>query len=443
MLGENVAALNFLDAKQPKYADGTPICSGTQSFFEPLPHHDVTFTYDAIVALALSACKALEESSTEERDIFSGQEHRDVFARKTSEFHGASGNVTLRSDFPTRTAESSYFVMVNLQIYDIPESNGVQIYFKGSPISQYFNTERSLWNQHGNATFIYSDGSTIPPSISKPHDNDMHRSNSISSLEVIAIVFISVAVIGVVITVSIFRKKLKQADSMWQIKSHELIFDNPPTVLGRGTYGLVLLAQYRGTKVAVKKVIPSNTRCKSRSKSLSNNQDISRVSCVITAESFKHEDNYSSTERQDEKSSHITRENLVSGNFGGTIKRKNDRVSIKSNLSLIMSGFSTTFKLKNRGQKVASSSRLKVDFILEMRTLSKLRHPCITTVMGAVVDPGYETMLIMEYMDHGSLYDMLHNKTMAFDGDILLSLLRDICQGVLFLHMANPKVIHG
>ena len=30
-------------------------------------------------------------------------------------------------------------------------------------------------------------------------------------------------------------------------------------------------------------------------------------------------------------------------------------------------------------------TRLKTDFIVEMRQLSKLRHPCITTVMGAVV----------------------------------------------------------
>ena len=31
------------------------------------------------------------------------------------------------------------------------------------------------------------------------------------------------------------------------------------------------------------------------------------------------------------------------------------------------------------------NSKLRADFIDEMRTLSKLRHPCITTVMGAVV----------------------------------------------------------
>jgi serine/threonine protein kinase len=88
-------------------------------------------------------------------------------------------------------------------------------------------------------------------------------------------------------------------------------------------------------------------------------------------------------------------------------------------------------------------SRLKKDFIAEMRHLSKLRHPCITTVMGAVISTKFEPMLVMEYMDHGSLYDILHNDSMIIDGEVVLPILRDIAQGVRFLHAASPKVIHG
>ena len=46
-------------------------------------------------------------------------------------------------------------------------------------------------------------------------------------------------------------------------------------------------------------------------------------------------------------------------------------------------------------------------------------------------------------MDHGSLHDMLHNETMVLDGEQLLPILKDISQGVRFLHAANPQVIHG
>ena len=46
-------------------------------------------------------------------------------------------------------------------------------------------------------------------------------------------------------------------------------------------------------------------------------------------------------------------------------------------------------------------------------------------------------------MDHGSLYDLLHNETMVIEGELLLPILRDISQGMRFLHSADPQVIHG
>lgn len=52
-------------------------------------------------------------------------------------------------------------------------------------------------------------------------------------------------------------------------------------------------------------------------------------------------------------------------------------------------------------------------------------------------------MLVMEFMDHGSLYDLLHNETMAIEGELLLPILQDIAKGVRFLHAADPQVIHG
>lgn len=88
-------------------------------------------------------------------------------------------------------------------------------------------------------------------------------------------------------------------------------------------------------------------------------------------------------------------------------------------------------------------SKLKADFIQEMRQLSKLRHPCIVQIMGAVISPRQEPMLVMEFMDHGSLYDLLHNETMTIEGELVLPILRDIVSGIRFLHAATPEVIHG
>lgn len=52
-------------------------------------------------------------------------------------------------------------------------------------------------------------------------------------------------------------------------------------------------------------------------------------------------------------------------------------------------------------------------------------------------------MLVMEYMDHGSLSDLLHNETLYIEPSTLLSVLWDIAEGMRFLHSAKPQVIHG
>jgi len=49
----------------------------------------------------------------------------------------------------------------------------------------------------------------------------------------------------------------------------------------------------------------------------------------------------------------------------------------------------------------------------------------------------------IDLQDHGSLYDLLTHPSMIIEGELLLPILRDISQGVRFLHAADPQVIHG
>lgn len=60
-----------------------------------------------------------------------------------------------------------------------------------------------------------------------------------------------------------------------------------------------------------------------------------------------------------------------------------------------------------------------------------------------MLERGSEPMLILEYMDHGSLYDVLHNDTMPIESNLLLHILQDVSQGVRFLHSSIPQVVHG
>lgn len=62
--------------------------------------------------------------------------------------------------------------------------------------------------------------------------------------------------------------------------------------------------------------------------------------------------------------------------------------------------------------------------------------------IGAVID-GNDPMLVMELMEHGSLYEVLQNPTILLEADLILHIVQDIAQGVRFLHSSNPPLIHG
>ncbi|KAG7373606.1 signal transduction histidine kinase [Nitzschia inconspicua] len=249
-----------------------------------------------------------------------------------------------------------------------------------------------------------------------------------------------------------FRRK--QADAVWSVDPKELQFLEPCQVVGRGTFGYVVLAEYRGTKVAVKKVLPpkkwsdnKKTKRKRRSTYQSDDAAIRCDTVVVAANNLElpvdTEDPPSTPERPN-PCLQTLRPNIPGfPSLEGTFAKsgENDTFTnygLKSLASRLNSWSNSTSAFKT------THEQLKRDFVREMRHLSKLRHPCITTVMGAVVSSKAEPMLVMEYMSLGSLYDVLRNESIELDIDEnTLPILQDIAQGVRFLHAASPQVIHG
>lgn len=63
--------------------------------------------------------------------------------------------------------------------------------------------------------------------------------------------------------------------------------------------------------------------------------------------------------------------------------------------------------------------------------------------MGITVDPQLNNLiLIMEYMKHGSLEDLLFKQHVNLSRSEVIRLALDIAQGVNYLHSQNPKVLH-
>ena len=50
---------------------------------------------------------------------------------------------------------------------------------------------------------------------------------------------------------------------------------------------------------------------------------------------------------------------------------------------------------------------------------------------------------VMELMKHGSLHDMLSNKTIEFDLEMVLEIVKSVVQGMLYLHNAHPPILHN
>lgn len=144
----------------------------------------------------------------------------------------------------------------------------------------------------------------------------------------------------------------------------------------------MLLGEYRGTQVAVKRVIPpkdekqkggardSALRGKSGATNLRNMLDPSSKLPSNEASSASSEVPADPSHSED----HTTSEHNGPSSWAGM-----------GAASGLLSGSRTGKSMRNntaKPKKGPTYKQLKDEFVKEMRYLSKLRHPCVTTVMG-------------------------------------------------------------
>mmetsp|Transcript_28581 Transcript_28581/g.69258 ORF Transcript_28581/g.69258 Transcript_28581/m.69258 type:complete len:202 (+) Transcript_28581:175-780(+) len=162
------------------------------------------------------------------------------------------------------------------------------------------------------------------------------------------------------------KKKEREANSLWIVKRKDLAFSEPPTVIGHGSFGYVLQAEYRGSKVAIKRALPPSSK---KGGSGSGSADTiqfgspatrlgSRDGSMPLKVSFDLESGDGSgatdQEQDQEQSPHA--------------EQKSARRRTRSSQSMMMTK--------------GGSRKTKQLIMEEMRVLSTLRHPNITTLMG-------------------------------------------------------------
>ncbi|KAK3089914.1 hypothetical protein FSP39_007623 [Pinctada imbricata] len=78
---------------------------------------------------------------------------------------------------------------------------------------------------------------------------------------------------------------------------------------------------------------------------------------------------------------------------------------------------------------------------IEMKTMRDMRHTNVNSFIGACIDPP-AFMILTEYCAKGSLQDILENETVKLDDMFIASLIKDMIQGVLFIH-STELYFHG
>ena len=318
----------------------------------------------------------------------------------------------------------------------------------------------------------------------------------VSSVLFFTLMAAHIVAIGIIFGIWYLGYKKRQNDQLWLINVEELHFDDPVEVIGQGSFGVVLAAEYRGTRVAIKRALPpasktskaprsdgsrgsvskdgggsrgsvSKDNCTSAEVCSSNSRDCESSDLEAPTQKDSKPGIYSSSVIESIGNCSISMSAGVSG-VGGleflediSFGHKKTRLEImfpwffpeqkgryKANILGDASGGGT-------GNKSSTTALGRVlpwcdqeyvkrqEFISEMRLLSRLRHPSITTVMGAVISPGTAPMLVMELMEYGSLHDLLRNETMQMSGEIILQICRDIAQGLRYLHASKPVILHG
>jgi serine/threonine protein kinase len=274
---------------------------------------------------------------------------------------------------------------------------------------------------------------------------------------------IIVSIIAVLVAVAAYffwRWRRAKNDEAWQVKVEELHFGQHAEVIGQGSFGVVLLAEYRGTKVAIKRVlpipkalsgstsIPKGTVSGSRPGSLGGSipkhrkQSEAVDMCGNISPVTTDSKGISSLDVEAQRNKGINSGSFdpyrstgsgASGSECSTEASDDDGLSFLGHLSYgrargrmaklfpwlfpdnaslynasilgTASGGSTTKTFAGRLCPCFDSNyKRQQEFMEEMRLLSRLRHPCITTVMGATMARSCEPMMVSYHWTISHMY---------------------------------------
>lgn len=124
-----------------------------------------------------------------------------------------------------------------------------------------------------------------------------------------------------------------------------------------------------------------------------------------------------------------------------------ERSEVKMGRRIGSGGFGAVFQARWNGTVVAVKAMHAAEmdqagkevFLNEARIMAKIRHPNVVSLYG-VIDDDEGCALVMEYVDGGSLYDLLHNKCIDVPHDASLLLGLELAKALECVH--SEGVVH-
>ena len=155
---------NYIVSKIKEHPPFLDDVEDVRSYAHSIPSSFALLTYDAIMSLILASCNVQKESGP----LFASEAVFDAF--KEIEFEGAYSKVLIDRETASRDFRSVPYSITNIVANEPDESGMVSFATK---VTHNFDSEAESWPPEEGSEFIYSDGTTVPPPVLPPYEEEL------------------------------------------------------------------------------------------------------------------------------------------------------------------------------------------------------------------------------------------------------------------------------